>query len=167
MNSYLKKTIRLTALASFPAFLFTIAVPPHSAEASNFARCASSLLNSGISEDDAGAACADALEPTILSACVRRIQGQTQVTSQDALSACYRVRRPEELASCVVRIDTNLASEEMADLALDNCRRSLLPKRFADCVVGLNNTLTEVSDTEAIETCISAEDFPRELFSTN
>ena len=167
MNSYLKKTIRLATLASLPAFLFTIAISPHSAGASNFAGCASSLLNSGISEDDASAACADALEPTTLSACVKKIQGQTLVTSQDALTACYRVRRPQELASCVVRIDTNLASEEMANLALDNCRRSLLPKRFADCVVGLNNTISEVSGTEAIETCISAEDFPRELFPTN
>lgn len=167
MNNYFKKTIRLTALASLPVFLLTIAIPPHSAGASNFSGCASSLLSSGISEDDAGVACADALEPTILSACVKKIQGQTLVASQDALTACYRVRRPQELASCVVKIDTNLASEEIANLALDNCRRSILPTRFADCVVGLNNTISELSGTEAIETCISAEDFPRELFPAN
>ncbi len=167
MNSYFKKTIHLTALASLPAFLFTIALSPHSAVASNFRACASSLLSSGISEDDAGVACADALEPKMLSACVDKIQRQTPIAGNDALAACYRVRRPQELASCVVKIDSNIASAEIANLVLDNCRRSLLPKRFADCVVGLNSSISQLAGAEAIETCISAEDFPKELFPTN
>lgn len=167
MNNYFKKTIRLSALASLPAFLLIIAVPTHPTRASNFKTCASDLLNSGISHDDASIACADALEPKMLSACVEKIQGQTPITGKDALAACYRVRRPQELASCVVRIDTSIASTDIAGLALDNCRRSLLPKRFADCVVGLSDTLSQLSETEAIETCISAEDFPQELFPTN
>lgn len=166
MNNYFEKTIRLTALASLPAFLLTIAIP-HSAVASNFSTCASNLLKSGIAEEDAGVACADALEPKMLSTCVEKIQEETNVTGQDALAACYRVRRPEELASCVVKIDNNLASAELANLALDNCRRSLLPERFADCVVGLNNEISAFSGTEAIDTCISAEDFPTELFPRN
>ncbi len=170
MNNYFEKTIRLTAFASLPAFLLTIAIP-HSAVASNFSTCASNLLKSGIAEEDASVACADALEPKMLSACVEKIQERTNVTGQDALAACYRVRRPKELASCVVKIDNNLASVELADLALDNCRRSLLPERFADCVVGLNrglnNEISEFSGTEAIDTCISAEDFPTELFPRN
>lgn len=167
MNNYLKKTIRLVSLASFPVFLLTIAIPPHSAVASSFGDCASSLLDSGIAEDDVGVACADALEPKMLSACVTRIQGQTTIAGQDALAACYRVRRPEELASCVVDIDSNLASTDLTNLALDNCRRSLLPERFADCVVGLNTNTSQFSGAEAIDTCISAEDFPRELFPRN
>ena len=186
MNSYFKKTIRLTALASLPALLLTIAIPPHSAVASNFTRCASTLLSIGISEDDAGVACADALEPKMLSACVNKIQRETPITGNDALAACYRVRRPKELASCVVKIDSKIGtsskkpggvpqeesdqtdtSTEISGLALDNCRRSLLPKRFADCVVGLNRTISQLSGTEAIETCISAEDFPKELFPEN
>ena len=167
MNSYFNKTIRQTALASLPAFLLTIAIAPHSAVASNFTACASSLLSSGISEDDASVACADALEPKMLSACVDKIQRQTSIVGKDALTACYRVRRPKELASCVVKIDTTIASTEIANLALDNCRRSLLPKRFADCVVGLNRTISQLSGEDAIDTCISAEDFPTELFPTN
>ena len=167
MNSYFKKTIRQTALASLPAFLLTISIPPHSAVASNFSACASSLLSSGIAEEDAGIACADALEPKMLSACVDKIQRQTPIAGNDALAACYRVRRPQELASCVVKIDSNIASTEIANLVLDNCRRSLLPKRFADCVVGLNGTISQLSGADAIDTCISAEDFPTELFPTN
>ena len=166
MNNHFEKIIRLTALASVPAFLLTIATT-NSAVASNFSACASSLLDSGIAEEDAGVACADALEPKMLSACVEKIQSETTLTGQDALAACYRVRRPEELASCVVKIDNNLASAELANLALDNCRRSLLPERFADCVVGLNNEISEFSGTEAIDTCISAEDFPTEIFPRN
>ena len=167
MNNYFKKTIRLTTLASLPAFLLAITIPPHSALASQFKRCASTLLSSGISEDNAGVACADALEPKRLSACVERIKKQTPITGEDALAACYRVRRPKELASCVLKIDKNVASTEIANLALDNCRRSLLPKRFADCVVGLNSTISQFSGTEAMATCISAEDFPTDLFPTN
>ena len=164
MNNYLEKTLRLTALASLPAFLLTIAIPPHSATASNFDNCASSLLRNGVSAEKASTACADALKPKDLSACVNKIQGQTAIAGEDALTACYRVRRPKELASCVVKIDSKTEDAEIATLALDNCRRSLLPKRFADCVVDLNSAIADLSGTEAIATCISAEDFPRELF---
>ena len=164
MNNYLEKAVRLTALASVPAFLLNLAIVPHSATASSFDACASRLLSSGISQENAGIACADALEPKQLSACVDKIQGRTPIAGEDALTACYRVRRPKELASCVVEIGNNIDSTEIATLALDNCRRSLLPERFADCVVGLNDTISELSAPEAIATCISAEDFPRNLF---
>ena len=167
MKDYLQKTARLISVASFPVLLLTTAMPQNSAIASNFDACASSLLESGISGDDAGIACADALEPTVLSACVATIERETAITGQEALTACYRVRRPEELASCVVDIDNNLDSADVANLALDNCRRSLLPERFADCVVGLNSSISEFSGNEAIATCISAEEFPTELFPRN
>lgn len=166
MNNYLQKTARLISLASFPVLLLTVAVPKN-AVASNFSACASSLLDSGISEDEAGIACADALEPRMLSGCVSEIQRETSVPGQEALAACYRVRRPDELSSCVVDIDNNLDSADVASVALDSCRRSLLPERFADCVVGLNSSLSELSGTEAIDTCISAEEFPTELFPRN
>lgn len=167
MHDYLQKTAGLISVASFPVLLLTTAIPQNSALASNFGACASSLLESGISSDDAGVACADALEPTVLSACVAKIERETEITGQEALRACYRVRRPEELASCVVDIDNNLDSADVANLALDNCRRSLLPERFANCVVGLNRSISEFSGTEAIATCISAESFPTELFPRN
>ena len=166
MNNYLQKTARLISLASFPVLLLTVAIPQNSV-ASSFNACASSLLDSGITENEAGIACADALEPKMLSTCVSEIRRETSVTGQEALAACYRVRRPDELASCVVDIDNNLDSADVASVALDNCRRSLLPERFADCVVGLNNGIPEFSGTEALETCISAEEFPTELFPRN
>ena len=49
-------------------------------------------------------------------------------------------------------------------LALDSCRRSLLPTRHSECVIGLSQNVPDLSPTEAIATCLSAEDFPRELF---
>ncbi len=166
MNNYLEKAIRLTVLAAVPAFFFNLVIYSPSATASRtrFDRCTSKLLSSGVSQENAGIACADALEPKQLSTCVDKIQAGTPITGEDALTACYRVRRPEELASCVVQIGNNSDDREVASLALDNCRRSLLPERFANCVVGLNNTIAELSAPVAIATCISAEDFPLELF---
>ena len=52
-------------------------------------------------------------------------------------------------------------------MALNTCRASLLPDRHSECVVAVART-PEISDaTEAMKTCISAEDFPRQLYSDN
>jgi hypothetical protein len=48
---------------------------------------------------------------------------------------------------------------------LDHCRRSLLPIRFSECVNGLSREV-DFSTSRALDTCIAAEDFPRELSPT-
>jgi hypothetical protein len=145
----------------------TITIPHRSAIAVGFDACANSLLNSGISQEQAGTACADALEPKELAACVDKIKGETALAAEDALKSCYRVRRPEDLASCVVAIDSTTEGSQNAALALDNCRRSLLPARYAECVVGLNDAIPDLGVAKTMETCISAEAFPEDLFGTS
>jgi hypothetical protein len=164
MNNLFKKIIRLTALTSLPAVLFTLTIPSDPAAAQGFSSCVRNLVGSGIAEDQAGTACADALVPRDLSACVQRVTNNTSLEAEDALQACYRVRRPRDLSSCVVRISNNVDNAKSDVLALDNCRRSLLPDRYSECVVALNANLTDISASQAMETCISAEAFPHNVF---
>ena len=156
----LVKTIRWTGLVSLPAMLLTIAIP-HAPAVANVGSCAISLIDNGVSQEAAAAACSDALEPETLSSCVITIQEGTEIEAENALQACYRVRRPQELAICVTDISGNLG-EAQPNTALDNCRRSLLPIHYAECTLGLQASL-EISSTEAMETCISAEYFPSEV----
>jgi hypothetical protein len=162
MKNILVKFIRLTTLVSLPAGLFTIMI--NFPAAAGFDACASSLIDSGIKVDQAATACADALEPKDLSACVEKIKNNTAIAGEEALQACYRVRRPAELASCVTSINDQAGGGENTKIALNNCRSSLLPERYADCVTGLQDAVPNLSRTKAMETCISAETFPSELF---
>lgn len=173
---------RLIAAISLPVGLLATTISSRPAFASNFDnfneerfdRCLVQMLKSRISERDAGAACADALNPEELSTCVRKIEIGTPVVPQEALKACFRVRRPEDLANCVVDIHDGIKDRdkeidtttliENSSLALDYCRRSVLPARYSKCVLALNFEFTDAEPSEAMETCISAEDFPRQLF---
>jgi hypothetical protein len=48
--------------------------------------------------------------------------------------------------------------------ALETCRSSLSPARHSECVIALSRTPAAESPLKAMETCINAEDFPRDLF---
>lgn len=126
--------------------------------------CAAELLDAGVSADQAAIACGEALEPDELSLCVLRINYQTQVAGPDVLDDCFRVRQPVELANCVVRINRN-ASDAVAVNLIDYCRRSLRPAEYSQCVSGLLRRL-DISTAKAMDSCISAEDYPNELFPT-
>ena len=154
----LVKTFRWASLVSLPIFWLTI--PKSPAMAANIGSCADSLIADGVAESAAAAACSDAIEPTVLSSCVEDISSDTGIEGDAALQACYRVRRPDELASCVATISSNLESESM--MALDTCRRSLLPLRHAECTVDLAG-ITNISNEEAMESCIAAEFRPSEI----
>jgi hypothetical protein len=49
-------------------------------------------------------------------------------------------------------------------MALSTCQASLLPARHSECVVALSRTPQVTDPTKAMTTCLSAEDFPRDLF---
>lgn len=49
-------------------------------------------------------------------------------------------------------------------LALDSCRRSLLPGRYSECVTGVSREVQDLTPEEAMATCLSAEDFPRNIY---
>jgi hypothetical protein len=199
MISFLRRALRLTAIAFLPAGLFSMTVPSRPVMAGNqFSTCVAELLRSGVPGEQAGTACSDALIPKELSSCVSEIQQQTPISGEEAVKACYRVRRPVDLANCVVDINRTVLKSEVtapknkpetpadttganpADtstlepktdttlspplLALDSCRRSLLPGRHSECVIALSQDIQNMSPSEAMATCLAAEDFPRDLF---
>ena len=164
----LKRTLTLTTATSLSILgVATLSSPSYSYEPDSwnpFQVCAIELVNSNISHERAAQACASALEPKDLSFCTMKINSLTPVDSNIALAACFRVRRPVELASCVV--DINEDTDNPVPLAVvDYCRRSLLPIRYAECVIGLDREIN-FSTSQAMETCISAEDFPGVLYRT-
>lgn len=48
--------------------------------------------------------------------------------------------------------------------ALQTCRQSLLPGRHSECVIALSRDVDDFTPAKAMNTCLAAEDFPRDLF---
>lgn len=136
------------------------AILPNTAIAASYSNdysvCAGRLLSVGVTAEAASQACAAALRPRDLAACVVKIDKQTQIAATDALSTCGNARRPEELATCVVGVSLS-TKEEANPAVLNYCGRSLLPVRFGQCVVGLRSQI-DFPATQALDTCISADD---------
>ncbi|MEH2306578.1 hypothetical protein [Nostoc sp.] len=122
----------------------------------DYSNCAGRLLKVGVMAEAASQACAAALRPTDLAACVVKIDKETQIAATDALSSCRKARRPEELATCVVGVSLS-TKEEANPAVLNYCGRSLLPVRFGQCVVGLRSQI-DVPPAQVLDTCISADD---------
>lgn len=151
--------MRSVAIASAVSGL-TVGLSPLAASASlfrgnDYEACTESLIDDGISVENAAAACAGALDPRDISTCVDRILDGTDVTAVDALDSCIQVRRPREMASCVVMIDDDLDGA-IAGNILEYCTRSLLPKDYADCVTGIDSA-TDLEASAVMETCIDAD----------
>lgn len=136
-------------------------LPATAANWNEYRTCAARLQAAGISPQQIGSACAEALRPREFSICVLDIKKRTTILGQDALSACSRVRRPADLASCVTNINRRTKNPP-ALAVLDYCRRSLLPTRFSECVIGLSGQI-DFSPSTAMESCIAATDYPGDL----
>jgi hypothetical protein len=148
------------------AGLIAIAIPTRPVAAyTEFQICTAQLVRfASVAQDIASVACADALRPADLSRCAVTISLRTPGIIQDALSACKRVRRPVELSRCVIDIsDSYRVSDSQVPSIMDYCRRSLLPIRFSECVTGLRREV-DLTAPRALNDCIAAEDFPRQLF---
>jgi hypothetical protein len=109
MQNLLNRTLRIVALASLPAALFSVSIPDRPAVASEFDSCVTGLLAKNISGEAASVACGEALEPEALSSCTQKISEKANTPAEDALKACFRVRRPADLATCVVDIKEKAA----------------------------------------------------------
>jgi len=127
--------------------------------------CATELLQSGLSAQEAASACGEALEPDELSLCVLSVSQEVGVSANAALDSCFRVRRPAEFATCALEISQETAA--IADNIIDSCRRSLRPLRHSDCAVGLTRQAQAegsiIPPDVALEACLDAEAFPRVL----
>jgi len=121
-------------------------------------------LDDGLAPNVSAAACARALHPKKLSACVVDISNATAISPLDALKSCVRVRRPDDFAACTIVIDAGLEGVKPLD-ALDYCRRSLLPENYADCVLGFA-TAVDFSAIALLDVCINAGYKPTDLAPT-
>jgi hypothetical protein len=149
---------------SVSAALVMAAVPMGGAIAANdYERCAADLVGLKVTPEEAASACAKALHPKEIATCVGAVAGQG-VAIADALSSCNRVRRPVELGTCVTSIRGKI-SGTVANDVLGNCQRSLLPTEYASCVVGVN-TAAKLPAVKAMDTCIDAGYYPKELHET-
>jgi hypothetical protein len=133
------------------------------------------MINNGVPAEQAGTACSDALIPKELSECVSIIKNRTQIAGIDALRGCYQVRRPVDLGNCVADIvaqtPTTAATSDDKNTeinpqlaVLDSCRASLLPGRYSECVTALNRQVSGITLGGALDTCLSAEAFPADLY---
>ncbi|WP_422662009.1 hypothetical protein [Pannus brasiliensis] len=177
MKSWIKKITVYVAIATVPVGLLEI-TRPTPVLANQFDTCIRQIAGAGVSPRDAAQACSDALIPKELSRCVAMINSRTPIDGQSALLACYQVRRPIDLANCVVDIHRAVpaiaaapatkqdkkAPSELSLQTLDSCRKSLLPGRFSECVIATSRDVAKETPAEALDTCLSAEDFPRDLF---
>ncbi|MBD2343855.1 hypothetical protein [Anabaena subtropica] len=151
--------MRLTAPVLTVAGLLGMSVPSMAVTASysnDYRACAGRLISVGVTAQAASQACATALRPKDLSACVLDISRQTQIPGVDALSGCRRARQPQELATCVVAVSKNTEGAVNPEV-LNYCGRSLLPVRFAQCVVGLRSEI-DLVPIQALDTCIDGSD---------
>lgn len=167
-------TVPILAIAG----LLTTILPDMAIAASannDYGACAARLLKVSITAEAAAQACAKALRPRDLAACVVKINDlkinkETVISGSNALSYCGKARRPEDLATCVVDYvrpnlqvdinDQNLDSEEKINQAtLDFCGRSLLPERFGLCVKGLREATALAS--KPLLTKITGDQVPK------
>ncbi|MEL6263984.1 MAG: hypothetical protein AAFR12_23345, partial [Cyanobacteria bacterium J06626_6] len=77
----------------------TLLISPASAE-SDFFGCTAGMMEAGIAEDSAIAACAASRVPDSLGACVVNVSEFTGLAASSALLMCERSRRPNEVANC-------------------------------------------------------------------
>lgn len=120
--------------------------------------------NTDITGIDALQNCYRVRRPIDMGDCVvsinkRSIAGYTQQSNKSQTEA-------ENTGTDSMGVSTSMSDnqESLVMLALTTCRESLLPARHSECVIGLSRTPQQTSPTEAMETCLKAEDFPRDLF---
>lgn len=150
------RMIRLIAPVLAVGGSIVMSMPSMAGTYNDYRACAGRLLGIGVSEDAASQACAGALRPTDLSACVVFIDERTEISTNDALNTCTKARRPKELATCVVSVSKNTQEAINPDV-LNYCGRSLLPVRFAECVIGLRSE-TKLDPNQVLNTCIDGSD---------
>ena len=172
--------LRSTAFLSLPVGLILLSLPMPNANASRwnqFDVCVGQLKNSGVAADNAGTACSGALIPKELSECVAIVRGSSPIDADNALQGCYQVRRPIDLGNCVADIQratlggytgdkttTGTTTDSPSLAALNSCRKSLLPGRHSECVIALSRDTATYTPIKAMDTCLAAEDFPKDLF---
>lgn len=122
--------------------------------------------NTEIKSIEALKSCYQVRRPLDLSKCVVNI-------NRDILTANNKSNAPKTSSTVTETAENSIepiieptATTSIAPIqvALNTCQSSLLPLRHSECVIGLSRTPQPANPTKAMETCLSAEDFPRNLF---
>jgi hypothetical protein len=122
--------------------------------------------NTEIKSIDALKSCYQVRRPLDLGKCVVNINRQALMASNksNAPKTPSTVTETAENSLEPVIDTTETTSVTPIQMALNTCQASLLPLRHSECVIGLSRTPQTANPTKAMETCLSAEDFPRDLF---
>jgi len=120
--------------------------------------------NTNISSIEALKSCYQVRRPLDLGSCVVNI-------NRDILMANNKSNPPKTTATEATETPegetpivepTATTSVTPIQMALNTCQTSLLPLRHSECVIGLSRTPQPANPTKAMETCLNAEDFPRD-----
>lgn len=122
--------------------------------------------NTDIKSIEALKSCYQVRRPLDLSSCVVNINRDILMANNKSnapkTTSNVTAESPEGEIPIVEPTDTTSVSP--IQMALNTCQASLLPLRHSDCVIGLSRTPQPANSTKAMETCLSAENFPRDLF---
>lgn len=88
---------------------------------------------------------------------------ETQTSMETSMETSMKTETEKNLFA-TTDDDTLTTKVSPVMMALSTCQASLLPARHAECVVGLSRTPQVTEPTKAMTTCLSAEDFPKDLF---
>lgn len=121
--------------------------------------------NTDIKSIDALKSCYQVRRPMDLGRCVVDINKQAlnlNKSNPPKTTATTSETIPSENMTVTTETESTKVSPLMT--ALQTCQSSLLPLRHSECVIGLSRTPQPFNAVKAMETCLSAEDFPRDLF---
>lgn len=122
--------------------------------------------NTNIKSIEALKSCYQVRRPLDLGTCVVNINRNILMANNksNAPKTASTVTETTENSIEPIIETTDTTSVTPIQMALNSCQASLLPLRHSECVIGLSRTPQPANPTKAMETCLSAEDFPRDLF---
>lgn len=125
--------------------------------------------NTEITGSDALQNCYRVRRPIDMGDCVvsinkRSIAGYSQQSNNQPQTEGENTDTNNSIDSMDISSPMSDNQESPVMLALTTCRESLLPARHSECVISLSRNPESTSPIEAMETCLKAEDFPRDLF---
>lgn len=129
-------------------------------------RCVA-MINSRTPIDGQSAllACYQVRRPIDLANCVVDIHRAVPAIAAAGPSANTTGEPSTNITAPATKQDTKTPTPpELSLQTLDSCRKSLLPGRFSECVIAASRDVVGETPAEALDTCLSAEDFPRDLF---
>lgn len=115
---------------------------------------------------DALKSCYQVRRPVDMGNCVVSINKNSILGSATKATMTKTQMETTETESFAMGNEDNTLTSKVSPvmMALNTCRASLLPARHSECVIALSRTPQVFDPNKAMTTCLSAEDFPEDLF---